>query len=88
MSFQLLAFVQNPLTLIKRFRFNQSLRESTKKPINTLGNQKRGKTWGNILLMDHILKVQKPNIEGLTNFAKKESEREKRKEKRRKNNSS
>jgi hypothetical protein len=41
MSFQLLAFFQNPLTLIKRFRFNQSLRESTKKPINTLGNQKR-----------------------------------------------
>jgi hypothetical protein len=50
--------------------------------------KKRGKTWGNILLMDHILKVQKPNIEGLTNFAKKESEREKRKEKRIKNNSS
>jgi hypothetical protein len=38
--------------------------------------------------MDHILKVQKLNIKGLTNFAKKESEREKRKEKRRKNNSS
>ena len=31
------------------------------------------------------MKVQEPNIEGLTNFEKKENERERRKEKRRKN---
>jgi hypothetical protein len=33
--------------------------------------EKKGKTWGNIILMDHIIKVQELNIEGLTNFAKK-----------------
>jgi hypothetical protein len=41
----LLAFVQNPLTLIKRLSFDQSLRESTKKtrknPINIPRNQRR-----------------------------------------------
>jgi hypothetical protein len=33
------------------------------------------------------VKVQEPNIEGLTSFKKKKSKRERRKEKRRKNNS-
>jgi hypothetical protein len=39
------------------------------------------------LLIDPIVKVQDPNIKGLTSFGKKRSERERRKEKRRKNNS-
>jgi hypothetical protein len=40
------------------------------------------------LLINPIVKVQEPNMKGLTKFGKKESERERRKEKReRKNNS-
>ena len=39
--------------------------------------RERGKTWGNTLLIDPIVKVQEPNIKGLTSFGKKESEREK-----------
>jgi len=35
-SFQMLAFVHNPLTLIKRVGFDQSLREFTEKPRKTL----------------------------------------------------
>ena len=49
-------------------------------------NKERGKMWGNTLLIYPIKKVQDLNIEGLTSFEKKESEREIRKEKRRKNN--
>jgi hypothetical protein len=48
--------------------------------------RKRGKMWGNTLLIYPIVKVQEPNIESLASFGKKESERERRKEKRRKNN--
>jgi len=85
------------LTLIKGLRFDQYLRESTQKPrknpINTLRKsegkkekQRERKMWGNTLLIYPIKKVQDLNIEGLTSFEKKESEREIRKEKRRKNN--
>ena len=49
-------------------------------------NKERGKMWGNTLLIYPIKKVQDLNIEGLTSFEKKESEREIRKKKRRKNN--
>jgi hypothetical protein len=62
--------------LIKGLSFDQFLRESTKKsrknPINTLRNQRRKrereKIWGYSLLIDHIVKVQKPNIKGLVSF--------------------
>jgi hypothetical protein len=37
------------------------------------------------MLIDLIVKVQKPNIEGLTSFGKKENKWERMKEKRRKN---
>ena len=36
--------------------------------------------WGNNLLIDTIMKVQESNIEGVTSFRKKKSERRKRKE--------
>jgi hypothetical protein len=32
---------------------------------------KRGKTWRNTLLKDHGVKIQEPNIEGLTSFGRK-----------------
>jgi hypothetical protein len=38
------------------------------------------------LLIEPIMKVQEPNIESLISFGKRESESERRKEKRRKNN--
>ena len=83
--------------MIKRLIFDQFFRESKKNleklykyPYKSELKRKRkgikkGKTWGNTLLIDLIVKIQKPNIEGLTNFRKTKSERERRKEKRRKN---
>jgi hypothetical protein len=46
--------------------------------------KERENTWGNALLINPIMKVQEPNIEGLTSFRKRESERKRRKKKRRK----
>ena len=46
--------------------------------------KERENTWGNALLINPIMKVQEPNIEGLTSFRKRESERKGRKKKRRK----
>jgi len=61
------------------YKYPWKLEEKTKE-------KRERKTWGDTLLIDPIVKVQEPNIEGLTSF-KKKSKRERRKEKRRKNNS-
>jgi hypothetical protein len=46
--------------------------------------KERENTWGNALLINPIMKVQEPNIEGLTSFRKRESERKKKEEKEKK----
>jgi len=46
------------------YKYPWKLEEKTK-------DKRERKTWGDTLLIDPIVKVQEPNIEGLTSFKKK-----------------
>ena len=92
-KFQLLTFIQSSFILIKGLSFDpyilESIKNPRKNPINTLKKiwkgekEKREKHEGNSLLIDYIMKVQRPNIKGLTSFEKsrKWNGKKKRKEK-------
>ena len=82
--------------MIKGLRFDQYLRESTKKPkkktykypLKSEEKKDKGKTWENTLLINPFMKVKKSDIKGLARFEKKRSERKKRKEKEKKETTS